>query len=89
MSSERLQKGITGFLAEKSGILKFTGARLDLLSPLAVLARGYTIAQDHNGELLKSIKQVSTEKELYIRFIDGTAECNVRKTQSLKKYEEI
>lgn len=79
--SERLLKGASGFLSEKSGILKFASARLDLLSPLAVLSRGYAIAQDDKGDLLKSIQQVSEEKELFVRFFDGTAECSVRKTR--------
>lgn len=80
--SERLQKGISGFMSEKSGILKFTGARLDLLSPLAVLSRGYVIAQDNQGDLMKSIEQISEEQDLFLRFFDGTAECTVRKTEN-------
>ncbi|ADY56187.1 Exodeoxyribonuclease VII large subunit [Syntrophobotulus glycolicus DSM 8271] len=81
MRTERLQKGITGFLSEKNDILKFTGQRLNLLSPLAVLSRGYAIAQDDQGGLVKSIEQISAAKELFVRLIDGIAECEVKKIQ--------
>ncbi len=45
---------MTGFLADKNGILKLLTAKLDLLSPLTILGRGYSLAYGSKGNLLRS-----------------------------------
>ena len=45
--------------------------RLEALSPLAVLGRGYTLVS-REGKVLKSAKQVELGDALQIRFADGT-----------------
>lgn len=50
---------------------------LDAMSPLKVLSRGYLIASDNKGKVIKSIKSVNTGDELALRFTDGAAKCTV------------
>lgn len=52
-------------------------AALDAMSPLKVLSRGYAIASDDKGKVIKSIKNVNTCDELALRFTDGAAKCTV------------
>ncbi len=52
-------------------------AALDAMSPLKVLSRGYAIASDDKGKVIKSIKNVNTGDELALRFTDGAAKCSV------------
>lgn len=52
-------------------------AALDAMSPLKVLSRGYAIASDDKGKVIKSIKNVNTGDELELRFTDGAAKCTV------------
>lgn len=52
-------------------------AKLDALSPLKVLTRGYSVATKENGELVKSRKQVSTGDRLSLRLSDGSIACRV------------
>lgn len=52
-------------------------AALDAMSPLKVLSRGYAIASDDKGKVIKSIKNVNTGDELALRFTDGAAKCTV------------
>lgn len=52
-------------------------AALDAMSPLKVLSRGYLIASDNKGKVIKSIKSVNTGDELALRFTDGAAKCTV------------
>ena len=51
-------------------------SKLDTLSPLKTLTRGYSIAQK-NGKTIKSIKEVKTNDELNIRFTDGEIKTKV------------
>jgi len=55
--------------AKKS--LGLAAASLDALSPLAVLQRGYAIAQTEDGSLLRDAKQVSVGDSVKIRLARG------------------
>lgn len=77
----RLQEGITGFLSEKSGILRLTSAKLDLLSPLQILARGYSLAYDSQGKVIKTIDQVNTGETIDLKIQDGSIGCIVSSTR--------
>ena len=48
-------------------------AKLDAMSPLKVLARGYSMATDGQGTLLRSVKQIKPGDRLTVRFADGSA----------------
>jgi exodeoxyribonuclease VII large subunit len=53
--------------------------KLDALSPLGILARGYSIVKSSkNDEILKSIKKVNVDDKLLIDMSDGTIECTVK-----------
>ena len=50
---------------------------LNSLSPLSVLHRGYSVAVDKSGNLLRSIKDVQSGEELNVRLEDGTLQTKV------------
>ena len=50
---------------------------LDSLSPLSVLHRGYSVAMDKSGNLLRSVKDVQSGEELQVRLEDGTLQTKV------------
>ena len=52
-------------------------ARLHNLSPLTVLARGYAMAQDADGTLVKSVKGVKSGDEISVLVGDGALDCRV------------
>ncbi len=83
--SARLQEAITGFINDRSGILKLASAKLDLLSPLQTLSRGYSLAYDYQGKVIKSVGQVNKGEELHLKIKDGTVECEVKS----RKYDEV
>ena len=62
-------------LAEKRKSLVHNAAALDSMSPLKVLARGYLVASDENGRMVRSVREVAPGKRLQLRFRDGRAEC--------------
>lgn len=47
-------------------------AKLDALSPLKVLTRGYAMVQDASGEVIRSVKQTATGDCVEISLRDGT-----------------
>ena len=46
-------------------------AKLDAMSPLKVLARGYSMAQDGDGTVIRSVQQVQTGDIIHISLSDG------------------
>lgn len=53
-------------------------AKLDALSPLKVLARGYSVASDENNRVIRSVLEINSGDNLNVRFTDGTAVCVVK-----------
>jgi exodeoxyribonuclease VII large subunit len=52
-------------------------AKLDAMSPLKVLTRGYALATDEGGALIKSVEQVSPGQQIRVRVSDGTINARV------------
>lgn len=52
-------------------------AKLDAMSPLKVLTRGYAMALGQDGKVLRSVKQVRPQDAVSIRLADGTIHANV------------
>src|SRR5436190_8635271 len=52
-------------------------AALDAMSPLRVLERGYAIAQDANGGIVREAKAISKGDPLRLRLWKGTLDCRV------------
>lgn len=77
--SNRLQEGMTGFITERDGILRLLSAKLDLLSPLNILGRGYTLAYNSAGKILGSVNQVTEGDKLSLELKDGRLDCKVSK----------
>jgi len=82
--STRLVEGMTGFLTEKNGILRLLSAKIDLLSPLNILGRGYSLAYDTEGKLIKKVRQTAAGDTLSVRLSDGTLICEVIDTVKLQ-----
>lgn len=76
--SQRLDGELERTLTAKGHALARAAASLDALSPLKVLARGYSIATDGSGQLIKSKNQLKAGDELELRLTDGAAKCAVR-----------
>lgn len=64
-------------LERASSRLAVNGARLDSLSPLAVLGRGYALAQTAEGRLVRAAKEVNVGDALRVRLSRGAVDCRV------------
>lgn len=57
--------------------LDFFCSKLDSLSPLSVLNRGYSIATDSNGHVIKSVNEISVDEVLNLTLSDGKAKIKI------------
>lgn len=70
---DAVQRGTT---ARRERLARAAGV-LDALSPMKVLARGYAMAADEQGMLLKSVSQLERGEQIELRLTDGRAKCRV------------
>ncbi len=57
--------------------LGIAAARLEDLSPLSALSRGYAIARDKQGVFVKSVKQARLGEPLAVMLADGDIDCEI------------
>ncbi|MBE6975737.1 MAG: exodeoxyribonuclease VII large subunit [Ruminococcaceae bacterium] len=78
LSSRLMSAQIQGVERKKRRYVELT-AKLDAMSPLKVLTRGYAMAQTESGEVLKSVKQVNPGDTITVNLSDGRLEACVTK----------
>jgi exodeoxyribonuclease VII large subunit len=62
--------------------ISFT-AKLDAMSPLKVLTRGYAMTQTADGDLVRSVQQIHTGDQLKISLSDGVVSAAVTDIQEV------
>ena len=75
--SERLSGGWERGASPRGKTLAALAGRLDALSPLKVLARGYAAARDTDGVPLRSVKQAAVDTIIDLRLRDGWIKSRV------------
>lgn len=67
----RLDHMMQQLLVKAQGQLAIAQARLESMSPLATLDRGYAIVRDHTGQVIRSVTVVASGDKLNIQVSDG------------------
>jgi len=65
--------------------LAATASKLDALSPLKVLGRGYAIGYGADGTVVDSVRQVQAGDHLTLQLTDGTLACRVTDKQEVHR----
>ena len=73
----RLARALRGETARRRRAVEALAARLDGLSPLACLARGYAIAASPSGEVLTRADRVRIGERVTVRLHEGSLGCRV------------
>lgn len=73
----RAGRALRANLAQQQLALETAAARLNTVSPLATLARGYAIVRDENGAVLKDAAQVAIGSAVNARLGSGALACRV------------
>ena len=69
---------------------RFVGcvAKLDAMSPLKVLSRGYAMAQGEDGRVLRSVSQTELGQKITVRFSDGSVSATVTSIKEASHEQE-
>lgn len=70
-TDDRLHRCVENHLVRRRHLLDSLGARLDALSPLRVLARGYAVPRDEQGKVLRRTADFVPGRRFQLRVQDG------------------
>jgi exodeoxyribonuclease VII large subunit len=77
-AGRQLRAAMSAMLKEKSQQLSYGIRQLDALSPLKVMARGYSLVYDEQGKsLIKSLGDVEPGDMVKVKMTDGELDCQV------------
>jgi hypothetical protein len=85
----RLAENIHTRLSEQRERFGNAVTHLEAVSPLATLARGYSVTSASDGKVLKQTKQVKTGDLLTTRLNDGWVESEVKTITAVKKLAPV
>ena len=74
---QRFADSAARYLGSRRESLIGLTASLDALSPLSVLARGYSVAQDGDGNAVRSVSGLQSGDSLSLLLSDGSLRCTV------------
>lgn len=74
---EKMNERVEWTLQEKGNRLRREIVRLEALSPLATLARGYAICKDASGHIIHDSGQVRMDQEVVVDLSKGALTCRV------------
>lgn len=77
---QRLERTGERMLQKRQQSFAAISARLDALSPLKVLARGYSVAMKKE-QVICSVSQLSAGDKLHLHLTDGSAMCSVERLE--------
>lgn len=76
---QRLESAEAAKLTETRHKLAQQSAKLEALSPLAILSRGYSVATGKDGKVLTRAAQSAVGDEISVRLSDGSLTATVTK----------
>lgn len=78
----KLATSINNTIERKKNKMQTAVARLDAMSPLQVVARGYSIVENSKGHVITKAKDVAVGEELNIRLASGRLRTKVTKVEA-------
>lgn len=85
--ADKLASVESSVISEEKRKLAALCAGLEAMSPLKVLARGYSVAFNPQGGIVKSIREISAGELLKLRMSDGSAGVTVNEILKEEAYE--
>ena len=76
-TGDRLHTGMTGQLERRSSRLATAAGKLEALSPLRVLQRGYAVARDESGSVLGTVDRFKPNMNFRVTVADGDVNARV------------
>ncbi len=77
------KESINRLLRDNKKKVELLSSRLEDLSPLSILERGYTIIKNSDGKIVRSINDVKLSSSIVLRLKDGKIKANVEEKSEL------
>ena len=77
-AGDRMERGIRKLSAHHRARLSEVAGKMDVLSPLATLRRGYALPRDEHGRVLRTVEAFEKHLPFSLRVSNGTVPCEVR-----------
>ena len=81
-TADRLSAAVQAQLERRAQQLHHCAAKLEALSPLKVLDRGYAVARDETGRVLKRAAQFSEDLIFQLTMADGDVRARTLKREA-------
>lgn len=78
---KQAEKSFRLTLSEKAKIMSQLAAKLDALSPLSVLGRGYSIAENAERNVIRTVRDLAEGTDFALRLADGECKCTVKENK--------
>ncbi len=75
---KQLEQSLKLRLSKSREGLGAMAAKMDAMSPLKVMARGFAIPTDGGGAVIRTVKKLKSGTEFELRLADGKADCVVK-----------
>jgi exodeoxyribonuclease VII large subunit len=76
-------------LVERQHRLAGAAGRLDSLSPLAVLGRGYSLTRAADGRIVRAARQVRPGDPLSVLLHEGSLDCRVERARERDERPQV
>ena len=76
--TKRMEQGFKLKIESKKRVLGNITAKIDAMSPLKVLSRGYAIPVENDGTVIRSAAQMESGRDFTLKMTDGSSECIVK-----------
>jgi exodeoxyribonuclease VII large subunit len=76
----RMERGMLSALERRRSAIAAAAGKLDALSPLATLHRGYSVARSESGAVLRSVQDFEPGQSFELRVRDGLVSCETLET---------
>lgn len=80
-NTKSMESGALQLLKDRHGTLQNLAGKLDTISPLATLSRGYTYTTNENQKVLSSTTEVKAGQTIITRFADGNIQSKISKIE--------
>ena len=83
--TETLQQQMKSYLNTNANKLQLLGSKLVTLSPMSVMARGYTVTETEQGKLVKKAQELQPGMKIITKFLEGSTLSCVEESRKVDK----
>ena len=76
-------------MENKKSLFALQSSKLEMLNPLSIITRGYSVAYNKKGGIVKSVKDIAAGDSISVKLQDGEAEASITKVTDMSQHKMI